>query len=227
MTTSNSVAPLPRGVRNHNPLNIRLEATNRWQGRVEPDRNTDGHFEQFTDPVWGLRAGAVLAIAHYDRRGADTIRKLVLIWAPASENDTDAYAAFVARESGFGADECLDFHRAEHLRPVLLAMIRFENGRQPYTDAEIDAALVRAGVPPPGRPLAETRTVRGGQAAATGTLGAAAIEMVQETIGPAQDALVGIAPYLEAAKWALLLVTLVGVGVMLWARIDDRRRGLR
>jgi hypothetical protein len=26
-----------------------------------------------------------------------------------------------------------------------------------------------------------------------------------------------------AAKWGLLAVTLIGIGVMLWARIDDRR----
>lgn len=217
----------PRGIRNHNPLNIRLNPANRWQGRVPPERNTDGAFEQFTDPVWGIRAGAVLIIAHYDRRGADTIRELVRIWAPESENDTEAYAAFVARESGFGADEKLDFHRAEHLRPVLLAMIRMENGQQPYTDAQIDAALVRAGVLPPARPLPATRTVRGGQAAATGTLGAAAVEAVQQAIGPARDTLAGIAPYLDAAKWVLLALTLIGIGVMLWARLDDRRKGLR
>jgi hypothetical protein len=29
------------------------------------------------------------------------------------------------------------------------------------------------------------------------------------------------------AKWGLLGVTLIGIGVMLWARIDDRRKGLR
>lgn len=218
---------LPRGIRNHNPLNIRLNPANRWQGRIEPERNTDGAFEQFEGPIWGLRAGAVLIIAHYDRRGADTIRKLVRIWAPENENDTEAYSAFVARETGFLADQRLDFHRAEHLRPVLVAMIRMENRQQPYTDAQIDAALVRAGILPPERPLGETRTVRGGQAAATGSLGAAAIEAVQETLGPAHDALVGIAPFLDAAKWALLLVTLIGIGVMLWARIDDRRKGLR
>jgi hypothetical protein len=63
--------------------------------------------------------------------------------------------------------------------------------------------------------------------AATGTIGAAAVQAVHDTIGPAQDALAGIAPYLDAAKWALLLLTLIGVGVMLWARIDDRQKGLR
>ena len=61
----------------------------------------------------------------------------------------------------------------------------------------------------------------------SGTLGAGAIEAVQETLEPATSALVVIAPYLETAKWLLLAVTLIGIGVMLWARIDDRRKGLR
>ena len=48
-----------------------------------------------------------------------------------------------------------------------------------------------------------------------------------ETLEPATTTLMAIAPYLEVAKWALLIVTLVGIGVMLWARIDDHRKGLR
>lgn len=216
-----------RGIRNHNPLNIRLNPANRWQGRVDPARNTDGVFEQFQDAVWGLRAAAVLIISHYDRRGATTITRLIRLWAPPSENDTGAYAAFVARESGFGVDQPLDFHRAEHLRPVLVAMIRMENERQPYTDAQIDAALTRAGVLPPEKPLSRSRTVRGGQVAAGATVGTATITAVQENLTSVQDILAGLAPHLDAAKWALLAVTLIGVGVMVWARIDDRRRGLR
>jgi hypothetical protein len=38
--------------------------------------------------------------------------------------------------------------------------------------------------------------------------------------------IVGVVPHLDAAKWGLLAVTLIGIGVMLWARIDDRRKGL-
>ena len=34
-------------------------------------------------------------------------------------------------------------------------------------------------------------------------------------------------PYLDAAKWGLLVVTLIGLGVMLWARIENRSMGLR
>lgn len=101
---------LPRGIRNNNPLNIRLVPDNRWQGRVPPRLNSDGAFEQFEDPIMGLRAAAVLLIAHYDRRRLDTIRKLVQVWAPPGENDTEAYARFVARASGIGIDEPLDLH---------------------------------------------------------------------------------------------------------------------
>ncbi len=119
------------------------------------------------------------------------------------------------------------FHKFEHLKPVLVAMIRIENGMQPYTDGQIDAGLVRAGVLPPERSLVETRTVKGGQAAAAGTVGAAVVEALRETMGPAQDTLFKIAPVLDAAKWALLALTLAGIGAMIWARIDDRRKGLR
>ena len=218
---------LPRGIRNNNPLNIRLVPDNRWQGRVPPRLNSDGAFEQFEDPIMGLRAAAVLLISHYDRRHLDTIRKLVQVWAPPSENDTEAYARVVVRTSGIGIDEPLDLHDHKCLKPILTAMIRVENGRQPYTEAQIDAALVRAGVMPPERSLQQTRTVKGGKVAAAGTIAAGAVGAVQDTIGQAQDAIVGLVPYLDAAKWALLAITLIGIGVMLWARIDDRRKGLR
>jgi hypothetical protein len=66
-----------------------------------------------------------------------------------------------------------------------------------------------------------------GQVAAAGTIGSGAIGALQDTIGQARAALVGVVPYLDAAKWGLLAVTLIGIGVMLWARIDDRRKGLR
>ena len=165
---------LPRGIRNNNPLNIHLDPDNRWQGRVPPKLNSDGAFEQFQDPIMGLSAAAVLLIAHYDRRHLDTIRKLVKVWAPPNENDTKSYARRVAEESGFGIDMPLDLNDYVCLR-ILTATIRIENGRQPYTDAQIDAALVRAGVIPPQRSLQQTRTVKGEQVAAAGTIGAGAI----------------------------------------------------
>jgi hypothetical protein len=75
-------------------------------------------------------------------------------------------------------------------------------------------------------PEFQTRTVKGGQVAAAGIIGAGTLGAIQDTVGQAHEALVGVVPYLDAAKWGLLAV-LIGIGVMLWARIDDRRKGLR
>jgi hypothetical protein len=70
---------------------------------VPPRLNKDGAFEQFQEPIMGLRAAAVLLlIAHYDRRHLDTIRKLIQVWAAPNENDTETYARCVAKASGFG-----------------------------------------------------------------------------------------------------------------------------
>jgi hypothetical protein len=118
-------------------------------------------------------------------------------------------------------------HRFDHLLPLTKAIIRHENGQQPYTDAQLTKALVLAGVEPEKAKLAASRTVKGGQAATAATAGLGVVEAIQQTIDPARDALVGLAPYLEVAKWLLLAVTLIGIGVMLWARIDDHRKGLR
>lgn len=110
---------------------------------------------------------------------------------------------------------------------AVLRGIRHENGQQPYTETEITKALVLAGVEPELQNLQKTRTVRAGQAATAATVSLSAVEAVQQTIDPAKDAILGIAPYVDAAKWVLLALTLIGIGVMLWARIDDRRKGLR
>ena len=53
------------------------------------------------------------------------------------------------------------------------------------------------------------------------------VEAVQQSIDPARDTLASLAPYLDTAKWLLLVITLISVGVMIWARIDDHRKGLR
>jgi hypothetical protein len=50
---------------------------------------------------------------------------------------------------------------------------------------------------------------------------------LRDAIDPTRDSLQLLVPYLDVAKWLLLTVTLVGVGVMIWARIDDSRKGLR
>lgn len=217
-------AHIPRGIRNNNPGNIRRNG-DPWQGLS--DRQTDIEFFTFKSAVYGIRALARLLINYQDRYGLRTIEQIIGRWAPTNENDTAAYARAVASRTGFESDEKLDMHRYADLEPLVKAIIHHENGQQPYTDAEITKALVLAGVEPKPAPLYKTRTVQAGQAATAGTVGVGAIEAVQEVLEPATSTLMNIAPYLEAAKWLLLAVTLIGIGTMVWARIDDRRKGIR
>lgn len=214
----------PRGIRNHNPGNIR-RTSDPWQGLATPQ--TDREFFTFKTAIYGIRALARVLINYQDEHKLRTIRQIICRWAPANENDTAAYVTSVEKATGFEADRPLDMHKFVHLEPVVKAVIRHENGQQPYTDAEIAKALVLAGVEPETPSLQKTRTVKGGQTATAATAGLGMVEAIQQTFDPARDALTGIAPYLDAAKWALLAVTLIGIGVMLWARIDDRRKGLR
>ena len=69
--------------------------------------------------------------------------------------------------------------------------------------------------------------MRGGKAATAATVGLGAVNALQDSIAPARDTLQTLVPYLDVAKWLLLAITLIGLGVMIWARIDDHRKGLR
>jgi hypothetical protein len=144
-------------------------------------------------------------------------------WAPPNENDTGAYVRAVAASVGVGAEDEIDVHDYAILRPLTLAIIRHENGQQPYTDAEIDAGLVLAGVEPPQRPLARTRTVQGGQVA----VGATILGLTAEAVRQVEPAIPLLHSLLQLAPWVVGTAALAGIAYMIWARIDDRRRGLR
>jgi len=213
-----------RGIRNNNPGNLR-RSNDPWQGLAE--QQTDGDFFVFKSPVYGIRALARTLISYQDKHNLRTIRTLITRWAPAAENNTEAYIKAVAWESGRDPEQTLDLHTYADLQPIVTAIIRHENGQQPYTSTQLDKALVLAGVEPPAPSLQKSRTVKGGQTATAATVGIGVLEAVRESIDPARDALLTIAPYLDAVKWLLLVVTLIGIAVMVWARIDDRRKGLR
>lgn len=192
------------------------------------DRNAGGHeLFVFQSPIYGIRALARTLIQYQDEHGLRTIRQVVGRWAPSVENDTVAYTKAVFEDTGFAPDVVLNMHKYEHLKAVTLAIIKHENGQQPYTAAQVDKALVLAGVEPPSKNLQRSRTVKGGQAATAATVGLGALESVRDSLDPARDTLQTLVPYLDIAKWLLLAITLIGIGVMIWARIDDSRKGLR
>ncbi len=211
---------LPRGIRNHNPGNLR-RSTDPWQGLAAAQ--TDAEFFQFASAKWGIRALARTLIAYQDKVGLRNIKQMIARWAPPVENDTGAYVRVVAAAVGVGPEERIDVHDYAILRPLVLAIIKHENAQQPYTDAEIDAGLVLAGVEPPQRPLGKTRTVQGGRVAASATV----LGLTAEAVRQVEPAIPLLQSLLQVAPWVVGAAALAGIAYMIWARIDDRRRGLR
>jgi len=127
-----------RGIRNNNPGNLR-RSDDHWAG-LSPDQH-DPDFFQFGEPLFGLRALARTLYNYQARHGLKTIRAIIARWAPANENDTAAYIAAVAAATGADADEPLDLGDGEELAALVKAVVRHENGAQPYSDALIAQAV--------------------------------------------------------------------------------------
>lgn len=122
----------PRGIRNNNPLNIRIG--NVWLGEVT--NPTDPDFEQFVTMAYGIRAACVLLrryIRHYKRT---TLPAIIAAWAPATENDTVKYIDRVSTISGIPIDKQLDYDDEPTIVALLDAMIVVECG-QHIPDATI------------------------------------------------------------------------------------------
>lgn len=212
---------LTRGIRNNNPGNIR-RSKDPWQGLAT--KQLDPEFFTFEDAPFGIRALARTLITYQDRHDRKTVREIISRWAPPEDkNDTDAYVAMVARKLSVHPDSPINVQDYEVANPLVKAIILQENGSQPYTQAQIDKGLLLAGIEPERKPLAATRTVKASQVAA----GATGLGMAAEVIREAEPAIPLLRIVADAAPWVLGVVILVAVGWIVWARYDDRRKGLR
>lgn len=116
---------IPRGIRNNNPLNIRIG--NVWLGEVQ--NPTDPSFEQFVHIKYGLRAGFVLLrryIKHYKR---NTIPAIISAWAPNNENNTQRYIDTVCKLSGISQESVIRFEDKKTMCAIVGAMVQVENGQ--------------------------------------------------------------------------------------------------
>lgn len=129
-----------RGLRNNNPGNI-VQSGIQWAGQIE---GNDPRFVSFATPEAGIAALGKNLLAYQSRHGLDTVQQIIARWAPATENATDAYVAAVAREVGVKPDAQLDLRDAGTLGKLTRAIIRHENGSQPYDKDTIDRGLSAA-----------------------------------------------------------------------------------
>ena len=130
----------PRGIRNHNPGNLENNGIG-WQGLAA--QQTDPRFYQFTAPVWGIRALARTLKTYRERHGLTTPHDIISRWAPSFENNVYAYASAVASALGVDMYDYFDDTPANRLA-LVKAIIRHENGQQPYPDSLIREGIARA-----------------------------------------------------------------------------------
>lgn len=124
---------LPRGIRNNNPGNLEfLPAGRAWRGQI----GSDGRFGIYDTAENGVRAIGQ-QLLKYARTGADSVSAMISKWAPGHENPTDAYVRNVAAALGVRPTDALDVRA--HLPALVEAIIRQENGTQPYPAANIRA----------------------------------------------------------------------------------------
>lgn len=117
---------IPRGMRNNNPLNIRIGNT--WLGERSPADCDDPQFEQFLSLSYGLRAAFCILrryIKHYHR---NTITQIIASWAPAKENDTRKYVAFVCEKMKCSADRKILYDDKPTMCALVQAMAQMECG---------------------------------------------------------------------------------------------------
>lgn len=138
----------PRGIRNRNPGNVKI-STSAWTGKIPVTQNTDGTFEQFTDPKYGIRVIAKLLLKYQRDKSKTTVRALIGEpggWAPTiSDKNPSTYATTVARELGISETAYVDLSAPNGLlERMVIAIIRFENGQMPYPSSLISQGVALA-----------------------------------------------------------------------------------
>ncbi|MNM61700.1 hypothetical protein D3C81_730050 [compost metagenome] len=143
----------PRGVRNKNPGNIDYNPRNAWQGQLGLEEGVaKPRFARFDHPENGIRALGKLLINYRGKdgmpgvggKGIDTVLETINRWAPSNENDTQAYAAAVAKRLGVRTTDTINIKDPATLRGMVLGIIIHENGGNPYPDAIINEGVRRA-----------------------------------------------------------------------------------
>lgn len=126
---------IPRGVRNNNPLNIRIGNT--WLG--ERSNPTDPSFEEFVTMAYGIRAAFVILRRYIRRYHRDTIQQIIETWAPVTENATQKYIDCVCKRTGLSPDVAIRYEDRETMSAVVKAMAWVECGVE-LKDKDIQTA---------------------------------------------------------------------------------------
>lgn len=148
--TRGTIGVQSRAWRARNPGNLRPPKTWTAEGMIGVDDRPGGPFCIFATEAHGWQALAT-RILQLHRSGTRTVRSIIGVWAPPSENRTDVYVAGVAAKLGVSPDKPIAVTDYAVMDALGDAIRRHEGlGRDPeWSQAEQDAGYARAGVRKP------------------------------------------------------------------------------
>lgn len=147
---------IPRGVKLHNPGNIKFNPENDWKGQLGVEKHANPTFVQFDKPESGIRAMHKL-LRTYSKRGQNTFDTIfrgikqtdgsrVLGYTPDTENDTTAYIKDLVKRSGLSEGTEIDPENLEQMMALLPAMVHNEQGYAPYKKDMYEGVLKAEGL---------------------------------------------------------------------------------
>ena len=235
---------IPRGIRNNNPGNVEYSSSNTWMGQANPP--SDGRYCRFIDPRQGIRACLLLLLNYQSRYRIKTIAGIFERYAPRQDNNaTDAYIKAVADHVGVRPNQLVSVRDYKTAYKIMEAIIRVENGMQPYPDALIAEGVAMAGITMGGEVAANNSVkpvIKSTEQAAAGTIGAGSAGLgglewlkaqlesnqsaVVDGLEKTQAALAGLRT-VEVIQTGLLVVIAVSLAYLVWKRHEASLLGLR
>jgi hypothetical protein len=115
-------------------------------GKLTPAQKHE-RFAVFESPEWGFRALVILLRNYKMLYGADTVQKIVDRYAPPNENNTSAYAHFVAEKVGVLPNVQINLTIPKIMFSLAKAITQYESGSwAPYWhDDDLRAGMALAG----------------------------------------------------------------------------------
>jgi len=118
----------------NNPLNLRRTSI-KWDGKVP----SDGAFEEFKNPVLGLRAG-IKNITNKLKTGK-TLKEVINIISPPSENPTDKMVKEAARLANIKPTDKVDITNTKIVKGIIDGLLKWEAENFKYSDKVINKAI--------------------------------------------------------------------------------------
>jgi len=130
---------MPRGIRNNNAGNLENNGI-KWNGLAQ--EQTDSRFYQFKTAEYGIRALTKTLRTYYYKYGLNTVEKIISRYAPSVENNTDSYINSVSQALKVEPTQLL--YLDDVINDLVIAIIKHENGVQPYSVATIQDGITMA-----------------------------------------------------------------------------------